>query len=166
MKRRRGGIARDDSPAALMAATVGPRPRRRGAKAKTAGGSVAGDARAEVATRARKRVAAETGAARAKAPRAKATARKRAPRPATTAAADTTFPTLPPPPRPRLDTRRARTYPLERLASKFAAAAVGRALEPGLSFSEWLARLPDILAAADLRLAADTIARTRLAGRG
>ena len=62
--------------------------------------------------------------------------------------------------------RRARTYPLERRASKVAATAVGRALEPGLSFSEWLARLPDILAAADLRVAADTIARARLAGRG
>lgn len=76
------------------------------------------------------------------------------------------FPALPAPPRPRLDARRARTYPLEKRASKVAASAVGRALEPGLSFAEWLARLPDILAAADLRLAADTIARARLAGRG
>jgi hypothetical protein len=76
------------------------------------------------------------------------------------------LPILKPPPRPRLDVRRARTYPLERRASKVAAAAIGRALEPGLSFAEWLSRLPDILAATDLRSAADTIARARLAGRG
>ncbi|HZR82794.1 MAG TPA: hypothetical protein VFD92_16990 [Candidatus Binatia bacterium] len=73
---------------------------------------------------------------------------------------------LSPPPRPKLDVRKARTYPLARRASKVATAALGRALEPGLSFSDWLARLPDILAGSDLRAAADAIARARLAGRG
>jgi hypothetical protein len=69
------------------------------------------------------------------------------------------------PPRPRLDVRKARTYPLARRASKVAAAELARALEPGLGFAEWLARLPDILAAKDLRFAADAIARARLGGR-
>jgi hypothetical protein len=73
--------------------------------------------------------------------------------------------TLAQPERPKLDPRRARTYPLRARASKVAAVALGRALEPGLGFAEWLERLPDILAARDLRFAADTIARARIAGR-
>lgn len=145
MKRRRGGLARDDSPAALMAATIGPRPRRRTSRA---------NASTEVA---RPRAVGRGARSASSVPTAGD---------APAAGSGGVFPSLPAPPRPHLDARRARTYPLGKRASKVAAAAVGRALEPGLSFAEWLARLPDILAAADLRLAADTIARARLAGRG
>lgn len=67
---------------------------------------------------------------------------------------------------PRLDVRQAKTYPLARRASKVATGALGARLEPGLSFSEWLDRLPNILAAADLRFAADAIARARRGGKG
>lgn len=73
---------------------------------------------------------------------------------------------LRPPPLPKLDVRRARTYPLARRESKVAAAELGGTLEAGLRFSDFLARLPNILAGADLRFAAETIARARLAGRG
>jgi hypothetical protein len=73
---------------------------------------------------------------------------------------------LPRPPRAKLDVRRARTYPLQRRPSKVAAAALGGALQPGLRFSEWLARLPNILAGADLRFAADSIVQARARGRG
>ncbi len=72
---------------------------------------------------------------------------------------------LRPPPLPKLDIRRARTYPLARRESKVAATELGGTLEAGLRFSEFLARLPNILAGADLRFAAETIARARLAGR-
>jgi hypothetical protein len=74
-------------------------------------------------------------------------------------------PRLPAPSRPRLNPRRARTYPLGGRKSKVAAAELGRPLAPGLAFADWLDRLPDILAASDLRIAADAIARARLAGR-
>src|SRR5690606_29247100 len=84
----------------------------------------------------------------------------------TTRATTGATPTLPAPPRPKLDVRRARTYPLARRASKVAAHEIGGPLEPGLTFAQWLERLPNILAAADLRFAAETIARARLAGRG
>ncbi len=70
------------------------------------------------------------------------------------------------PPRPKLDVRRARTYPLGKRPSKVGAAEVGRPLEPGLSFAQWLDRIPDILAGADLRFAVDAIAKARLRGRG
>jgi hypothetical protein len=120
-------LARDDSPAALMAASVPGRRRR---------------------------------------PRAGATASLSDGKASPRAAAPGDSPRLEPPKWPRLDVRKARTYPLRRRVSKVAAGAMGRSLEPGLSFAEWLARLPDILAAADLRTAADTIARARLAGRG
>lgn len=146
MSRRPGGLGRDDSPAALMAATVGPRPRRRGSKGGAASRSMPPARGARKPRVSARELGSTDGAVDS------------------TAAAS--FPALPAPPRPRLDARRARTYPLEKRASKVAASAVGRALEPGLSFADWLARLPDILAAADLRLAADTIARARLAGRG
>ncbi len=72
---------------------------------------------------------------------------------------------LPPPPRPKLDVRRARTYPLGGRASKVGADEVGRALEPGLTFAQWLDRIPDILAGSDLRLAVDAIATARRKGR-
>jgi hypothetical protein len=77
----------------------------------------------------------------------------------------TKIPKLRAPKRLRLDVRRARTYALGGRPSKVATSALGAALEPGLGFAEWLDRLPDILAAADLRFAARTIAETRLAGR-
>lgn len=131
MKRRRGGLARDDSPAALMAATIGPRPRRRTSRA---------NASTEVA---RPRAVGRGARSASSVPTAGD---------APAAGSGGVFPSLPAPPRPHLDARRARTYPLGKRASKVAAAAVGRALEPGLSFAEWLARLPDILAAADLTL--------------
>lgn len=73
---------------------------------------------------------------------------------------------LRPPPRPKLDVRRALTYPLGRRASKVEAEEVGRPLEPGLSFADWLDRIPNILAGADLRFAVDAIAKARLRGRG
>ena len=86
--------------------------------------------------------------------------------PAKVAAPTHAPPELTAPKRPRLDFRRARTYPLQGRPSKVATSALGEPLEPGLGFREWLRRLPDILAAADLRFAAQTIAATRLAGRG
>ena len=73
---------------------------------------------------------------------------------------------LEPPPRPKLDVRRARTYPLGGRPSKVAAAEVGRRLEPGLSFAQWLERIPDILAGSDLRFAVESITKARLKGRG
>ncbi len=70
------------------------------------------------------------------------------------------------PPRPKLDVRQAKTYPLGGRPSKVAAAEVGRKLEPGLSFADWLDRLPNILAGADLRIVVDAITTARLKGRG
>jgi hypothetical protein len=105
--------------------------------------------------------------ARGRGPRASGDATSATPPGASRAPArDGATPPLRPPPRPKLDVRRARTYPLARRASKVAAHEIGGRLEPGLSFAGWLERLPNILAAADLRFAAETIARARLAGRG
>ena len=73
---------------------------------------------------------------------------------------------LKPPPRPKLDVRRAQTYPLRGRASKVAAKEVGHKLEPGLSFAQWLDRIPNILAGEDLRIAVDAITKARLAGKG
>ncbi len=73
---------------------------------------------------------------------------------------------LKPPPRPKLDVRRAQTYPLGGRASKVAAREVGHKLEPGLSFAQWLDRIPNILAGEDLRIAVDAITKARLAGKG
>ncbi|MDG2306869.1 MAG: hypothetical protein P8R42_19935 [Candidatus Binatia bacterium] len=73
---------------------------------------------------------------------------------------------LKPPARPKLDVKRAKTYPLGGRPSKVAAGEVGRKLEPGLSFAEWLDRIPNILAGEDLRYAVDAITKSRLKGRG
>lgn len=73
---------------------------------------------------------------------------------------------LKPPPRPKLDVRRAQTYPLGGRASKVAAGEVGHKLEPGLSFAQWLDRIPNILAGEDLRIAVDAITKARLSGKG
>jgi ribosomal protein S5 len=58
-----------------------------------------------------------------------------------------------------IDPTRVRTVPLGRRPSKVAAAALGRPVRAGLSVRALLAGLPDILAAHDLREAADRIAR-------
>lgn len=70
------------------------------------------------------------------------------------------------PPRPKLDVRRAKTYPLGGRASKVAAGEVGHKLEAGLSFAEWFSRIPNILAGEDLRTAVDAIVTARRKGRG
>lgn len=57
-----------------------------------------------------------------------------------------------------LDLRRVRTIPLGRRPSKVAAAALGKPVRKGLRVRELIAGLPDILAARDLREAADRIA--------
>ncbi len=73
---------------------------------------------------------------------------------------------LPPPARVRLDFQQTRTFPLARRPSKVDTSLLGQALEPGLSFAGWLDRLPQILAAGDLRHAVDAIATARRRGRG
>lgn len=139
---RPGPLERDDSPAASMAAGVPAKARGRGTKAKAPERPV-----------------------RAKAHRRAAEEPHRA-EPDQVATHHPPLPPLPAPSFPTLDVRRARTYPLAKRESKVAATALGGRLEPGLSFAGWLERLPNILAAADLRFAAETIARARLAGRG
>jgi len=57
-----------------------------------------------------------------------------------------------------LDLRRVRTYPLKRRHSKVAAAALASTPEPGMRLAKFLASLPNILAARDLRIVAQTIA--------
>jgi hypothetical protein len=74
-------------------------------------------------------------------------------------------PDLPIPPRPKLDFRRARTYPLAKRPSKVQVDELPRPLSEGLSFAEFLDRVPDILAGADLRRAIAAVARARRAGR-
>lgn len=73
---------------------------------------------------------------------------------------------LAPPKLPLLDVRRARQDPLAKGATKLAAVALGKRLEPGLSVADLLARLPDALAASDLRFAAGAIATARRGGHG
>ncbi len=62
------------------------------------------------------------------------------------------------PPRP-IDPSRVRTVPLGRRPSKVAATALGAPVHAGLTVRTFLARLPDILAARDLRDAAARMAR-------
>jgi hypothetical protein len=64
-----------------------------------------------------------------------------------------------------IDLARVRTYPLARRRSKVAAAALGRVPTPGMRVGDFLAGLPDILAARDLRAVARTIATRCRAGR-
>lgn len=144
-------LARDDSPAALMAAGV-----------------PGDDDDLDLATGAAKRRAARRGSG--------AQPAKRGRRPGAPAGAqvepqcltddDGRRPVLAMPALPELDVRRARTYPLARRASKVSEGALGRPLVPGATVADFLARLPNLLAAADLRFAADAIATARRAGRG
>lgn len=64
-----------------------------------------------------------------------------------------------------LDPARARTVPLGRRSSKVALAALGRPVRSGLSVRGFLRGLPDILAARELREAADGIAQAIRRGR-
>lgn len=64
-----------------------------------------------------------------------------------------------------IDPARVRTVPLARRPSKVLAAALGRPVRAGLSVRALLGGLPDILAAHDLREAADRIARAVRGGR-
>jgi hypothetical protein len=64
-----------------------------------------------------------------------------------------------------LDVARIRTIPLGRRPSKVATGVLGRPIRRGLSVRGFLARLPDVLAARDLRLAAAAIARAVRRGR-
>ena len=66
---------------------------------------------------------------------------------------------------PRLDRRKARTYPLQKRPSKVQIESLPQPLEAGLSFAGFLERLPNILAGEDLRKAADAIALARRKGR-
>ena len=78
------------------------------------------------------------------------------------------WPALRMPVLPLLDVRRAasRTPVAKRVDKAVPAQKLATRLEPGLTFADFLSRLPDLLAAADLRDAADAIAKARLAGRG
>jgi len=64
-----------------------------------------------------------------------------------------------------IDMKRVSTYPLRRRSSKVAAAAIGAAPRAGMSVASFLEGLPDILAAADLRAIAATIADRHTRGR-
>jgi hypothetical protein len=64
-----------------------------------------------------------------------------------------------------IDARRVHTVPLGRRPSKVASAALGRPIRAGLGMRAFLSGLPDILAARDLRDAADRIARAIRAGK-
>jgi hypothetical protein len=66
---------------------------------------------------------------------------------------------------PRLDRRKARTYPLQKRPSKVQIDSLPLPLEPGLSFAAFLERLPNILAGEDLRKATDAIVLARRKGR-
>ncbi|MFP6663409.1 MAG: hypothetical protein VCC00_04335 [Deltaproteobacteria bacterium] len=77
-----------------------------------------------------------------------------------------TGPDLPLPPRPKLDLRRARTYPLAGRPSKVQVDELPEPLCAGLSFAEFLDRVPNILAGADLRKAVAAITKARRGGRG
>lgn len=78
------------------------------------------------------------------------------------------WPALRMPVLPLLDVRRAasRTPVAKRGDKAVPAQKLATRLEPGLTFADFLSRLPDLLAVADLRAAADAIAKARLAGRG
>lgn len=69
------------------------------------------------------------------------------------------------PERPRLDLRKARTYPLQQRPSKVQIESLPLPLEPGLSLAAFLDRLPNILAGEDLRRAAAAIVLARKKGR-
>ncbi len=64
-----------------------------------------------------------------------------------------------------IDASRVRTYPLKQRRSKVAASALGRIPLPGMPLREFLASLPDILAARDLRVVARLIAQRHRGGR-
>jgi hypothetical protein len=64
-----------------------------------------------------------------------------------------------------LDFTRVRTVPLARRASRVHADRLGRPVRAGLSIRRFLAGLPDILAARDLRTAADAVATALRRGR-
>jgi deoxyhypusine synthase len=65
----------------------------------------------------------------------------------------------------RLDLRRIKTYPLTTRASKVALQALATPPRRGMRMGQFLAGLPDILAAADLRRAATTLAARHHAGK-
>src|SRR5581483_777215 len=65
----------------------------------------------------------------------------------------------------RLDPSRAKTYKLATLSRKVTRAELARPLEAGASVAEFLAALPDVLAARDLRDLARRVARARRRGR-
>ncbi len=64
-----------------------------------------------------------------------------------------------------IDLRRVRTYPLAGRRSKVATAALGSVPAPQRSVGQFLAALPDVLAARDLRAVAGAIAACHRAGR-
>lgn len=153
-------LARDDSPAAMMAAGVpGEDDDLEAAPARARGARRDGrrtarrdaDARRPDPARVKHRPAAPTG---------------RQVEPQCLTDATGAWPALKAPKLPLLDVRRARTYPLAKRASKVGTAALGKRLEPGLTMADFLSRLPDVLAAADLRFAADAIATARRGGHG
>jgi hypothetical protein len=158
MARKRRTDESDEPPVAFLARSV---PRRESAPREPGPGSEAfaepGRSRSHRPAKARPRADDGEGVKQRPTPRASSTS---------ASSTRTTIPRLPVPARPRLDVQRARTYPLGGRPSKVATSALGGSLEAGLRFSEWLDRLPDILAAADVRFAARTIAAARLANRG
>ena len=64
-----------------------------------------------------------------------------------------------------IDVRRVRTYPLRRRKSKVAAGALADVTRAGARVADFLAALPDVLAARDLRSIAHTIATRHRQGR-
>jgi deoxyhypusine synthase len=69
------------------------------------------------------------------------------------------------PPFAPIDLARVRTYPLRRRKSKVVAAALARVPRSAARLSDFLAALPDVLAARDLRVIAQTIATRHRQGR-
>ena len=151
-------LARDDSPAAMMAAGV-----------------PGDDEDLELASPRAGRGRPRGRPVRDRQPaRAKSRAVKHRPAPATgrqvepQCLTDATgaWPALVLPVLPLLDVRRARTVPAGKRAATAAPGAPARRLEPGLTAADFLSRLPDTRGVSDLRDAADAIARARLGGRG
>ncbi len=66
---------------------------------------------------------------------------------------------------PKIDRRKVRTYPARQRFSKVERRYEAVPHEPGLSFNDFLDRLPAILGAADLRAAIDAAARAHRRGR-
>lgn len=148
-------LARDDSPAAMMAAGVPGEDDD--LDASSPGGRDAKHRRRAPGRMRKEPVVKHRPAA--------ASGRQVAPQCLTDASG--AWPTLRMPVLPLLDVPRGRMQPAAKHAGKLPAPpTLGKRLEPGLTVADFLSRLPDLRAASDLRFAADAIAQARLRGHG